>query len=89
MYDLNLLWLYSGNDKYIQGIRFGRQTVWRTIGRSLLYYIGGSDQDHPQEKEKQKGKMVVWGGLTNSWEKKWKAKEKRKDVSIWMQNSKE
>ena len=32
--------------------------------------IGGSDQDHPQEKEMQKGKMVIWGGLTNSWEKK-------------------
>ena len=31
---------------------------------------GGSDQDHPQEKEMQKGKMVVWGGLTNSWVKK-------------------
>ena len=26
----------------------------------------------------QKGKMVVWGGLTNSW--KQKAKEKRKDI---------
>ena len=25
---------------------------------------GGSDQDHPQEKEMQNGKMVVWGGLT-------------------------
>ena len=24
----------------------------------------------PTEKEIQKGKMVVWGGLTNSWEKK-------------------
>ena len=31
---------------------------------------GGGDQNHPQEKEMQKGKMVVWGGLTNSWEKK-------------------
>ena len=29
---------------------------------------GGSDQDHPQEM--QKGKMVVWWGLTNSYEKK-------------------
>ena len=26
-------------------------------------------QDHPQEKEMQKGKMIVWGGLTNSCEK--------------------
>ena len=24
---------------------------------------GGSDQDHPQEKEIQKGKIVVWGAL--------------------------
>ena len=27
-------------------------------------------QNHPQEREMQKGKMVVWGGLTNSSEKK-------------------
>ena len=27
---------------------------------------GGSDQNHPQEKEMQKGKMTVGGGLTNS-----------------------
>ena len=25
--------------------------------------IGDRDQDHPQEKEMQKGKMVIWGGL--------------------------
>ena len=24
--------------------------------------------------------MVVWGGLTNSWEEKWKAKEKGRDI---------
>ena len=35
---------------------------------------GGSDQDHPQEKEMQKGKLVVQRGLTNSWEKKAKGK---------------
>ena len=45
---------------------------------SQWHCIGGSDQNHPQEKEMQKCKMAVWGGLTNSWEKKWKAKEKRK-----------
>ena len=27
---------------------------------------GGRDQDHPQEKEMLKGKMVVLGGITNS-----------------------
>ena len=31
---------------------------------------GCSDQDCPQEKQMQKGKMVVWKGLTNSCEKK-------------------
>ena len=31
---------------------------------------GGSDQDHPQEKEMQKSKMAVWGGLTNSCERR-------------------
>ena len=35
----------------------------------LWHCTGGSDQDHPQEKEIQKGKMSVWGGITNSWEK--------------------
>jgi len=30
----------------------------------------------------QKSKMAVWGGLTNSCEKKRREKEKRKDISI-------
>ena len=36
----------------------------------LRHCTGGSDQDHTQEKEIQKGKMAVQGGLTNSWKKK-------------------
>ena len=39
---------------------------------------GGCDQNHPQEKEMQKGKMVIWGGLTNSWEKKRSKRQRRK-----------
>ena len=46
------------------------------------YCTGDRDQDHLQEKEIQKGKMVVWGGLTNSWEKKRKAKRKGKVKSL-------
>ena len=38
----------------------------------------GSDQDHPQEKEMQKGKMVVWGGLKNSYEKRRSKRQRRK-----------
>ena len=44
----------------------------------LWHCTGGSDQDYPQGKEIQKGKMVVWGGLTNSWEKKRSKRERRK-----------
>ena len=37
-------------------------------------------QTIPKKKKHKKGKVVVWGGCTNSWEKKWKAKEKGKDT---------
>ena len=37
------------------------------------------DQDHPQEKEMQKSKMAVWGGLTNSCEEKKGEKQRRKE----------
>ena len=46
------------------------------MDEGLWHFTGGSDQDRPQEKEMQKGKMVVWGGITNSWEEKLKAKKK-------------
>ena len=36
------------------------------------------DQNHPQEKEMQKGKMIVWGSLTNSCVKKRSEKQRRK-----------
>ena len=39
---------------------------------------GDRDQDHPQEKEMQKSKMAVWGGLTNSCEKKRSKKQRSK-----------
>ena len=37
--------------------------------RGSWHCTGDRDKDHPQEKEMQKGKMAVWGGLTNSYEK--------------------
>ena len=55
----------------------------------MLY--GDSDQNHLKEKEMQEGKVVVWWGFKNSWEKKrsWKAKEKGKNILNWMQSSRE
>ena len=41
--------------------------------------IGGRDQDHPHGKEMQKSKMAVWGGLTNSCEKKRSEKQGEKE----------
>ena len=35
-------------------------------------------EDHPHGKEMQKSKMAVWGGLTNSCEKKIGEKQRRK-----------
>ena len=44
-----------------------------------LHYTGDKDQDHPHGKEMQKSKMAVWGGLTNSCEKKRSKKPRRKE----------
>ena len=44
--------------------------MWRTMERGSWCCKGGSDHDHSQEKQMAKEKMVAWGGLTNSWEKK-------------------
>ena len=38
---------------------------------------GDRNQDHPQEKEIQKSKMTIWGGFTNSSEKKKHEKQRR------------
>ena len=44
----------------------------------MSHCTGDRNQDHPQGKEKQKSKMAVWGGLTNSCEKKRIVKQRRK-----------
>ena len=54
------------------------ESAWRTMVRGSWHCIGGRDQDHSQEKEMQKGKMVVWGGLPNSCEKKKSERQRRK-----------
>ena len=48
------------------------------MDRALWHCTGGRDQDHPQEKEMQKGKMVVLGGLIHSYEKKRSKRQRRK-----------
>ena len=45
----------------------------------LRHCTGDRDQDHPHGKEMQKSKMAVWGGLTNSWEKKRRESKREKE----------
>ena len=45
----------------------------------------------PSPRKMQESKVVVWWGLTNSWEKKKEVKGKGegKDIPIWMQSTRE
>ena len=56
-----------------------RQSAWRTMDRGSWHYTVGSDQHHPQEKEMQKGKMVVWGAKGKG------EKERYKDLNAEFQ----
>ena len=73
---LFILFMGFSRQEYWRGLPFPSQkwttlqSTWSTMDRGSWHCTGDSDQDHPQEKEMQKGKMVVWGGLTNSLEKK-------------------
>ena len=49
------------------------------MDRGWWHCTGDRDQDHPHRKEMQKGKMVVWGGLTNSCETKRSEKQRKKE----------
>ena len=50
----------------------------KNMDRGSWQCTGSSDQDHAQEKEMQKGKLVLWGGLTNSCEEKRSERQRRK-----------
>ena len=65
-----MLYHLSHQGSLLVGKGLDLMNAWRTVDKGLWHCTGGSDQDHPQEKEMQKGKMVVWEGLTNSWVKK-------------------
>ena len=63
-------------------------SVWWTMDGGSWHCTGGSDQDHRQEKESQNG--CLGRPYKQLWkEEKRKAKEKRKDIPIWMQSSQE
>ena len=53
-------------------------TVPDELWNEVRDIVQDRDQDHPHGKEMQKSKMAVWGGLTNSCEKKRSEKPRRK-----------
>ena len=59
-------------------VRSDRQISWWTMDGGMWHCTRDKNQDHSQEKEMQKSQMAVWGGLTNSCEKKRKEKQSRK-----------
>ena len=63
------------------------------MDRGLWKCTKGSDQDHPQEKKKKNCKKPKWVSeytlQVTEKRREAKAKEKDKDISMWMQNYKE
>ena len=64
----------------IQQIRSDRQGAWRTMKGGSWHCTGDRSQDHSQEKEMQKGKMAVCGGLTNTREKRSKRQRRKGNI---------
>ena len=54
------------------------KSAWWSMDGGLWHCTGDRDQDHPHGKEMQKSKMTVWGGITNSCEKKTSKMQKKK-----------
>ena len=90
MYDLNQIPYDSTVEVRDRFKGLDSQRAWWTMDWGSRHCTGDGSRPFPRKKN-AKGKMVVWGGLTNNcWkEEKWKAKKKRKDIPIWMHNSKE
>ena len=60
------------------------------MDRGSWHCIGGSDQDHPQENEMQKGKKWLSEKALQIVEKREvKGKGEKEDTPIWMHSSKE
>ena len=53
--------------------------AWWAMNGGLWHCTGDRNQDHLQEKEMQKSKIAVWGGLTNSCEKKRNERQREKE----------
>ena len=60
-----------------KAIRFGRQSTWK-LWTEVHDIVQEAVTKPSQRKEMQECKVVVWGGLTNSWGKKRSEKQGKK-----------
>ena len=59
------------------------------MDRSSWHYTGGSDQDHRQEKEMQKGKRLSDEAFQIAEKRRETTVKGEKDMPIWIESSKE
>ena len=80
-YDLNQIpydYIVEVRNRFKELDLIDREPDELTMDGGLWHCTGDRDQDHPHGKEMQKGRMVVWGGLTNSCDMKRSKKQRRK-----------
>ena len=61
-----------------------RQSAWWTMDGGSSHCTGDRDQNLPMEKKCKKAKWLSEEALQIAVKEQQKAKEKRKDISIWM-----
>ena len=74
---MDVNWTYCG-DHFATHINIKSSCCTPETNMRFVTCTGDRDQDHPHGKEMQTSKMAVWGGLTNSCEKKRSEKQRRK-----------
>ena len=50
-------YIYHRGGKYIQGIRSGRQSAWRTMSKGSWHCTRSSDQNHPLPPKKRNARI--------------------------------
>ena len=82
---INPLWLYSGNDKWNQGIRSDRQWLKNYGQRFVTLYRRQWSRPSQRKRKAKKAKWLSEQALQIAEKiREVKVKDKRKDIPIWM-----
>ena len=61
---VNMKWEVTNRFKGLELVNSVPEELWMEVRNTVQETV--KKKKNPKEKEKQKGKMVIWGGLTNS-----------------------